>query len=236
MYFYIVLLIVLLAAVLTVVFRKLTIAAAVIGVAMAMCIFVGASYTGLIMLASFFVLATVATTFGIQQKQKLGFAESNRGKRNAAQVLANGGIAAILGLSVWIFPQYYLLFSLMIAASFSSATADTLSSELGNVFGKNFYNIVSFKKDIRGLNGVISQEGTLYGLAGSIIIAAIYALGNGFDFRFLIVVIAGTIGNFFDSVLGATLENNGAISNNSVNFLNTLLAALFGGCLYLLFI
>lgn len=232
MSFYIVLLVVSLAASVTVVVRKLTIAAAVTGVAVAMCIFAGASYTGLIMLAAFFILGTVATTFKIQQKENVALAETNKGKRNAAQVLANAGVAAIIGIGAWMYPQWQTLCSLMIAASFSSATADTLSSELGNIFGKRFYNILSFKKDTRGLNGVISLEGTLCGLAGSVIIAAIYSLGNGFDFRFLIVVISGTAGNLFDSLLGATLERRGAIKNDAVNFLNTFMAAITGGLLY----
>jgi len=234
MLFFLLTLLLSIAALITVMANKLTITAAVTGVLVALLIFKGSGYTGLVLMAAFFMLGTLATSLGIQQKQKLGIAEVNKGKRNAAQVLANAGVAALLGFGGLIFTQYQLLCSLMIAASFSSATADTLSSELGNIFGKRFYNILSFKKDTRGLNGVISLEGTLCGLAGSIIIATIYALGNGFDTGFVIVVIAGTIGNLFDSLLGATLERNGAIKNNAVNFLNTLIAAITGGLMWYL--
>ncbi len=231
---YILTLLLSIAALITVLANKLTIVAAVTGVEVSLVIYRGAGYTGLILMAVFFILGTLATTFGLQQKQKHGIAETNKGKRNAGQVLANAGVAAIIGVGAWMYPQWQVLCSLMIAASFSSATADTLSSELGNVFGKRFYNILSFKKDTRGLNGVISLEGTLCGLAGSVIIAAIYSLGNGFDFRFLIVVIAGTIGNFFDSLLGATLERKGTIKNDAVNFLNTFMAAITGGLIWYL--
>jgi len=223
------------AAFLTVWFHKLTIIAAVTGVIAAMLIFMGTSYTGLVMLACFFILGTLATSFKMKQKQSLHIAENDRGKRNAAQVLANGGVAALLGLLAWQFPQHKFLCGVMIAAGFASATADTLSSELGNVYGKQFYNILTLKKDTRGLNGVISLEGTLCGLAGSVLIAIIYTVGFGWGIGFGIAIIAGTIGNLFDSLMGATLERTGAIGNNTVNLLNTLVAALAGGGLFLLF-
>jgi uncharacterized protein (TIGR00297 family) len=223
------------AALITVLTHKLTIVAAVTGVLVALVIFKGAGYTGLILMAAFFILGTVATTFGIQQKLRHGIAETNKGKRNAAQVLANAGVAAIIGVGAWKYPQWQVLCSLMIAAAFSSATADTLSSELGNIFGKRYYNILSFKKDTRGLNGVISLEGTLCGLAGSIVIATIYALGLGWNVGFIIIIIAGTFGNIMDSILGATLERSGTVGNNVVNFSNTLLAAVVAGAMNLLF-
>ena len=47
----------------------------------------------------------------------------------------------------------------------------------------------------------------------------------------LTITVAGTIGNLADSVLGATLERAGVLSNDGVNFFNTLTAALVAGCL-----
>jgi uncharacterized protein (TIGR00297 family) len=113
----------------------------------------------------------------------------------------------------------------MIAGSFSAATADTLSSELGNLYGKNYYNIINFKKDRQGLDGVISLEGTLCGVGGSILIAFVYSLSTNFSFDFIAIIIAGTIGNIADSVLGATLERKKLLNNNAVNFINTAVGA-----------
>ncbi len=90
----------------------------------------------------------------------------------------------------------------MMAAAFSSAAADTLSSELGSIYGRQFYNILSFKKDQRGLDGVVSLEGTVLGVAGSFIIATVYSIGFGWDIGLLWIVIAGTIGNLGGFFIG----------------------------------
>jgi uncharacterized protein (TIGR00297 family) len=91
-------------------------------------------------------------------------------------VLANGGVAALCGLLIWLIPSPGYPLIILLAAALSSATADTLSSELGTVYGRRFYNIISFKPDEKGRDGVISLEGTMTGIAGSAVIAVIYVL------------------------------------------------------------
>lgn len=206
---------------------KLTVLAAITGWLTGFLIFLGTSYPGVAMIAAFFILGTAATSRGMSVKKRLGLAEENKGRRTAGQVAANAGVPAILGILAMIYDAKADLCTLLIAAAFASATADTLSSELGNVYGKNFYNIITFRKDTRGLNGVISIEGTIVGISGSAAIAAVYAMFFGINYRFLLIIIAGTAGNFLDSVLGATLERKGYLNNNAVNFLNTAAGALF---------
>lgn len=220
------------AAVITVTLRKLDARAAIVAIIVGFITWCGAGYTGIALLATFFVAGTLATSWQMRTKQQAGVSEKRRGQRTAGQVIANGGMAAILALMSFLFSQCQALFLLMTACSLSSATSDTVSSELGNVYGKKFYNIISFKKDMRGLNGVISIEGTLMGLAGSCVIALIYSLMVGFTAHFFWIIIAGTLGNLTDSVLGATLERKYILNNNAVNFLNTLTGALAGWLLY----
>ncbi|TGD80803.1 DUF92 domain-containing protein [Hymenobacter wooponensis] len=217
----------------SVVARKLTTTAAWTGGIVGLGIYLGNGYLGLSLLALFFILGTGASSWRVADKRRLGLAEENRGRRTAGQVLANAGVAGVLGVLSWLVPAWAPLGQLMLAGSFAAATADTLASELGNVYGRRYVNILTWRPDQRGENGVVSLEGTLLGAAGSGVIAAGYCVSQGWGPWGWQLVVAGTVGNLIDSVLGATLERRGVLSNNWVNLLNTLAGALtslaFGG-------
>ncbi|HTD40866.1 MAG TPA: DUF92 domain-containing protein [Mucilaginibacter sp.] len=218
----------------SIVTRKLTIWGALTGAAIAILIFFGSGYTGIIMLATFFILGTVATMWGKKEKSFIKIQQDQSTKRNAGQVLANGGVASLTCILIYLFPEKAGLFKLMMAGSLASAMADTLSSELGMIYGRRFYNILTFKSDQKGLDGVVSMEGTLIGILGSVFIAIIYAIGFGWDNDFVIIIVAGTIGNMADSILGALWERKHYLTNDAVNFLNTLIAAMVAGLIWLL--
>ncbi|RZL12838.1 MAG: DUF92 domain-containing protein, partial [Pedobacter sp.] len=80
-------------------------------------------------------------------------------------------------------------------------------------------------QDSNGLDGVVSFEGTLIGAIGAFIVGVCFA---GFSIIAVMIGIAGIIGNFSDSVIGASLERKGIVGNNFVNFLNTIIAAIVG--------
>ena len=213
---------------------KLTRTGAFTGGLLGFAIYLGAGFMGILLLGVFFILGSVATSWKIKFKQNLGLAELNKGRRTASQAIANSGVPAILGILAWAFPEHAEIFRVMLAAAFASATADTLSSELGNVYGRKFYNIITWQKDTRGLDGVISLEGTTCGIAGSVLIGLLYGLGFEWSLTIAWIILAGICGNVFDSVLGATLERQHYLPNDAVNFLNTLFAALVAGALYIL--
>ena len=235
MYLQYVLLLVILAGAMigSVAAKKLTVAAALTGGVLGVLVFAGAGFTGIVMVAIFFLVGTMATSWKKGYKERAGLSEINSSKRNAGQVMANACAAGICGLLCYFLQQYVPVLRIMMAASLSSAMADTLSSELGNVYGKRFYNILTLQKDTRGLNGVVSLEGTAIGIVGSVVIALVYAFGLGFSWSiFLIIIISGTIGNLSDSVLGASLERKCYLNNDAVNFFNTAIAALTALVLY----
>ncbi|MEJ7736481.1 MAG: DUF92 domain-containing protein [Chitinophagaceae bacterium] len=224
------------AIVWTVYSRKLTIQAALTGGALGLILFEGTGFTGVVMMAVFFLLATAATSWKRHFKEAYGLAEKNKGKRTTGQVLANAGAAGITALLIITWPKETDLFRLMMAASFAAATADTLSSELGNVYGRKYYNILTLKLDTRGLDGVVSIEGSALGLTGSLIIATIYNIGFGWNpYYLVIIIVSGTIGNLADSILGASLERRRLLNNDAVNFLNTMIAALAAMVMQFLF-
>jgi uncharacterized protein (TIGR00297 family) len=213
--------------------KKLTPAAAVTGVLIGCAIYAGGGYPGLLLLALFFILGTAATSWKKEKKLALKGNAAHQSTRTPGQVAANAGVAALAGIACLLFPENKPLFLMGLAASLSSATADTLSSELGTIYGRRFYHLLTLQRDERGLDGVVSIEGILIGIAGSAIIAASFTLSTHWSSRaFILIILAGTIGNLTDSFLGAILERKGLIGNNTVNFLNTLTAALFALALY----
>lgn len=209
--------------------NKLTIPAAFTAILIGVLVLQSAEIKGVSMLMTFFLLSVLATGHKKQFKRQLSRGNMTDSARNSGQVLANGGVAGITAILIISDPLHTALYLIMMAASLASALADTLSSELGMVYGKRFYNILTLKREANGLDGVVSIEGLLIGLAGSAVIALIY---SGFGKTALIVLVAGTIGNLTDSVLGAKLERKHYLGNNAVNFLNTLVAAIVAGVLF----
>jgi uncharacterized protein (TIGR00297 family) len=216
--------------------KKLTLPAALTGAILGWLVYKGGGYTGLAMLTSFFILGTAATSWKKKEKMLIKGHAAHQPTRTAGQVIANGGVAALAGLAALLLPHYRPLLQVMMAAGLAAAAADTLSSELGMVYGRRYYHILTWRPDEKGLDGVVSREGWLIGIAASAVIALVYALGHGWNTRvFLVLIGSGTLGNLIDSVLGAVWERKGQLSNNAVNFLNTLAAALAAGLTCALF-
>ena len=214
-------------AIISIIYKKLTTRGGVAAAFVGMAVYAGSNYKGLAMLGAFFILGTLATAWRKNEKLPLKAKTDRSTARNAGQVMANGGVAAIMGILAFLFPLHAGVLKLMLAASLSAAIADTLSSELGMLYGRRFFNVLNFKPEQKGLDGVVSIEGFLIGLAGSCVIAIIYTGFSLFGEQFLLIIIAGTVGNLADSILGAVFERKHYLSNDLVNFLNTLTAALF---------
>jgi len=217
----------------SVITKKLTLPASLTAATIGILVFLTAKLVGICMLLTFFLLSIIATAHKRVFKAALHSGSTHPQIRNTKQVLANGGVAGILAVFSLMDPKHIALYQIMMASSLASALADTLSSELGMVYGYRFYNILTLKRDRNGLDGVVSVEGTLLGAAGATVIALLYA---GFHKTALFIASAGIIGNLVDSILGAKLERKQLIGNNVVNFLNTLFAAIIGLLFYWVFL
>ncbi len=195
-------------------------------------------HTALIPTLTVAVLAFAVTRAGRRKKEQLGTAEGRIG-RSASQVAANLGLAALVSSSPvqsWLLDSHLvshravtqgLLFALAVAA-LAEAAADTASSEIGQVLGGRPRMITTFKTVDHGRDGAISPTGSLTGVIAAAIVAGTgtWALRGGWSLFW--VSLAGALyGLFFDSLLGATLEDRGWLNNDAVNFLSTASAAGF---------
>ncbi len=81
---------------------------------------------------------------------------------------------------------------------------DTFSSDLGTILNKNeyVYNIIGFKKVVKGSNGGVSVIGYLCGLLGACIISFIHYYFTEDISGCINIIITSTFGNVLDSIFG----------------------------------
>jgi uncharacterized protein (TIGR00297 family) len=193
------------------------------GAAVCFLLYAGAGPGAFAALVSVFVLTWLATRVGYKKKQRIGVAEPLSG-RNAAQVLANLGVAAACAAIYLATRQISLLAG--VAAALSEAAGDTVSSEVGQARGDHARLITTWKRVPPGTDGGVSLTGTLAGVAGATVVSLICVLTKFLPVKWLgISVLAAVIGIITDSFLGALLERRGFLNNEAVNFLSTLVAA-----------
>jgi uncharacterized protein (TIGR00297 family) len=185
-------------------------------------------------LLTLFVLTFAATRFGRGRKQQLGVAEDKRG-RNAAQVAANLGAAGLGATLSFYQPTHRSFCAVVVIAALAEATADTLSSELGEVLGGSPLLVTNLRRVPAGTDGAISAAGTAAGVGGAAVIVLIAALTMGLTpWQGLAAGTGAVAGLFFDSLLGATAERSGWLNNDAVNFVSTLAGAVVGFLIFVL--
>jgi uncharacterized protein (TIGR00297 family) len=187
-------------------------------------LFAGAGPTAFATLAALFLMTWVSTRLGYGRKLALGLAERREG-RNAWQILANLAVAAAgsvvfsaTGNRVWLVAAL---------AALAEAATDTVASEIGQYRRADARLITTWERVPAGTDGGITIPGSIAGLAACLAIAAVAAVGGMIPRgQFWIPVGAGFAGMLIDSILGATLQRRGWISNQAVNFFATLAAAV----------
>ena len=175
-----------------------------------------------IVLLTFFVTASGLSVVFKGRKSQIAEDFAKGSRRDAGQVLANGGVSGVLALGYFLIalvnPQHPILPALWVgfAASLAAANADTWATELGVLNPHQPISLRNFKRVPGGTSGAISLVGTLAALAGAMVVAGVTALtgmagwapsgGLGFSGQFVLISLAGLLGAMIDSALGAWVQ------------------------------
>lgn len=182
---------------------------------------------GFLVLLSFFILGSGATRLGRRVKESEGTAQEKGGRRGAAHAWANTGAPAIFAVLAFAAAQGSDLFRLAFVAALATAAADTLGSEIGQAFGRRTFLITSFRPVPRGTDGAVSLEGTVAGIAGSLVVGLLgWGVGLIGPAGVGIVVLAAFVGTTLESYVGAASTRLRLVNNEAQNFLNTLVGGL----------
>jgi len=177
------------------------------------------------LLATLFIMTWLSTRIGYSRKQALGVAERKEG-RNAWQVAANLAAPALTAVAfaatgnpAWVIAS---------VAALAEAATDTVASEIGQARSQHARMITTWQLVPAGVDGGITIAGTVAGATAGVILAFL-ALATGLLPRpqLWIPIAAGFTGMLADSLLGATVQRRGWVSNQMVNLAATLAAAAF---------
>lgn len=207
--------------------RSVSVSGVVGGLLMGGALYAFGGWRAFMMLVVFFVLGTVATKTGYARKAALGIAQEKGGRRGARNAIANCGMGALLAYVAAASP-YTGLAMLGLVAAFATAACDTVSSEIGQAYGRTTYLITTFRRVPPGTDGAVSLEGTLAGTAAAGVVAVVaLALGLVTPLGAALVVLAALFGSTVESYMGAIWERAKLIDNEAINFANTVAGALF---------
>jgi len=155
-------------------------------------------YAGGIVLLTFFVTGSLLSRFG--PDPAAARKEAKGARRDAWQVLANGGAAAagallLPGAALWI-----------IVLSLAVATADTWATTFGGWSRTPPRNILTGEPVVAGTSGGVTFIGSFGGLAGAACLGLVGALAAGDARLFPLSLLVGFAGMLLDSVLGAGMQ------------------------------
>ena len=203
--------------------RLVTLSGAGIGFILGAAVYMGYGFKSFLLLLAFFAMGSAATKLGYAAKAARGVAERRRGARGWQEAAANVLAAAFFSILV-ITTHHERAFLLATIAACAEAAGDTVASEIGQWLSSQAYLVTTFAAVPAGENGGVSLAGSIAGVLASASIAALgWGLGLSTFGSAAVVLLAALGGNYFDSLLGATLESRGLLTNGTVNFASTCL-------------
>ena len=162
----------------------------------------------------FFGSSSVISKFRHSLKVELEKSYAKTGRRDAGQVLANGGLGMLLCIlnAIWPHPEWAYIFIGVMA----TVTADTWATEIGSLSTRPPRSVLNGKVLTVGTSGGISILGSTAAATGGAMIggfAWFFETLSTWDFQLqalliwiLIGLVAGLAGAFTDSILGASIQ------------------------------
>ncbi|MDQ0254411.1 uncharacterized protein (TIGR00297 family) [Evansella vedderi] len=190
----------------------LTLGGAITAVLVATIVLYGLSLFGLLLLAAFFLSSTlIGRLTKAHYSQEENSLVEKGSKREASQVLANGGWAAASAFLYGVSGQE--LWYWCYIATLAAATSDTWASEIGRMSKRKPIHVFSLRELFPGQSGGITYIGTIGAFAGSMFIVSIAWLlqftlevPNLSISIILVLILVGFLGNWVDTILGAWIQ------------------------------
>jgi len=158
-----------------------------------------------LLLVLFFVTSVILSRVGAAGKARRTDAMVVKGgPRDAAQVLANGGLFATLAIAAAAGLDAATA-TVAAAGALAAATADTWATEVGTLASAPPHSILTLAAMEPGSSGGVSVPGSIALLAGALSIAA-GAARLGMTAESAAVVAGGVAGAVADSLLGASVQ------------------------------
>ena len=207
--------------------RTVNLAGALAGFAVGGVVGVSLGWPGYLVLLLYFALSASATRMGWSRKRARGIAEARGGARGARQVVANGGPPVLFcALASVLSGSWGAAATAAFVGSLATATADTVSSEVGKSVGGRVRRLPDFSRAPAGTPGGVSVAGSVAGLLAALAIGAAAARGQVIPPAWFVpVAAAGFLAALFEGFL-SPLEARGTLDNDGVN----LVSVLAGGC------
>jgi len=184
---------------------SLTLNGFIVGIFVGTTVYRGFKIAGFVMLFFFFFTGSILSKIR-EKRVVLCFDMEKGGRRDAWQVLANGGIA-LVGSVIYTLGIKEMLY--LFTGAVATVTADTWATEIGLLSKAKPRFITNFKKVEPGISGGVTAYGVTAGIVGASVIGAIAFLFFKEIKIFFTTIIGGTVGFIMDSILGATIQRIG---------------------------